>query len=470
MLWWTLLQIKSRKSETRLRAVQELGLSKKPRAVRALIAALKDQEALVRYKAIDSLANIGVAAIDPLFTTLNEPDPNVRKASVQALAKIRDKRAIEPLIAALKDSYHIIREEAVEALEKIDDPRVVEPLIAALSDSEERVRRQAAQALSERADIRALDPLIKVLDDQTDFSRGVRLYREAIAKAVARALGKIGDARAVEPLVRLLKSGVSKQEAAEALGKIADAQAAEALVTALNDKDSNVRMTITHALVKIGAGAVEPLLAALKQDNVTLTKAAANALAKIGDRRAIEPLIPFLRDCRLRETALECLYTFGWKHDNSPAWRTIEIRHKNNAQVLITLNVGSMERADLHDLNLQEADLQGTNLKYANFKGANLRWANLEGANLEGANLELVNAGGANLRGSNLSNANLRNSNLQDATLGGAIVKGADFEYASCNGRTEWPSNFVPIAAGVVYLDIAPFTGQTGWRWKDWTK
>src|SRR5450759_2332909 len=65
----------------------------------------------------------------------------------------------------------------------------------------------------------------------------------AVRRAAAEALGQIGDARAVEPLIAALKDeswGV-RRAAAEALGQIGDARAAEPLIAALKDPYADVR-------------------------------------------------------------------------------------------------------------------------------------------------------------------------------------------------------------------------------------
>ena len=74
--------------------------------------------------------------------------------------------------------------------------------------------------------------------------------------------------------------------------------------------------------------------------------------------------------------------------------------------------------------NLQDANLQGAALSHANLRGADLG-----GALLQGAYLSLADLRSADLQGANLSHANLQN--------------------AMYNGRTQFPANFDPTAAGM---------------------
>ena len=71
----------------------------------------------------------------------------------------------------------------------------------------------------------------------------------------------------------------------------------EPLIAALNDNNKYVRKFAAKALFKIGdARAVEPLIVALKDSDIDVRCAAAEALGKIGDARAVEPLIGALRN------------------------------------------------------------------------------------------------------------------------------------------------------------------------------
>src|SRR5215467_11160530 len=102
--------------------------------------------------------------------------------------------------------------------------------------------------------------------------------------------------RDVQSLIKALgyqKRDNVRQAAAEALGKVG-APAVEPLIAAL--KEGYMHAAATEALSKIGAPAVEPLIAALKDQEINVRKAAAEVLGKIGDARAVEPLIAACND------------------------------------------------------------------------------------------------------------------------------------------------------------------------------
>jgi len=88
----------------------------------------------------------------------------------------------------------------------------------------------------------------------------------------------------------------TRESAAKALGKIGDPRAIEPLIKALDDSCSFARGEAALALVKIGKPGVMPLVKALNQWSPAISMASAEILGKIGDPRAIEPLIQRLSD------------------------------------------------------------------------------------------------------------------------------------------------------------------------------
>ena len=97
-----------------------------------LIAALKDEEWIVRSSAENALVEIGQPAVDPLIAALKDKEWIVRSSAADALRRIADSRAIDPLIAALKDKQWAVRSSAADALGKIADPRANQVLLTKL--------------------------------------------------------------------------------------------------------------------------------------------------------------------------------------------------------------------------------------------------------------------------------------------------------------------------------------------------
>ena len=261
-----------------------------------------------------------------------EKDSAVRQAAATALGQIRNADAVEPLIVNLRDPDVAARQAAATALGQIGDARAVEPLVrlAALNDADPDVRNAAAKALVTLGP-GAVKPLITALRS-----------RAAEVRQAAEALGQIGL-----PAIQLLVDALGEQDAdlrsaaADALGKLGwqpdmtvtgaiywvykrewgtcveiGAPAVEPLIAALRDKDGEVREAAAAALIQIGAPSVQPLIAALDDDDedYEVRKVAATALGKLGDVRAVKPLTSVLHAFfwnDLCEAAIQALGEIG---------------------------------------------------------------------------------------------------------------------------------------------------------------
>jgi HEAT repeat protein len=100
-------------------------------------------------------------------------------------------------------------------------------------------------------------PKVETLKARKDIKGLIKALRyrkdEGVRQAAAEALGKIKDRRAVEPLIAALKdeSFSVRQAAAEALGKIKDPRAVEPLSAALKDaRNGDVRLAAARSAGK----------------------------------------------------------------------------------------------------------------------------------------------------------------------------------------------------------------------------
>jgi HEAT repeat protein len=277
------------------KAVKILRQIKDARAVEPLIAALKNEDWQVRLEAAKGLAEIkDVRAIEPLSAALRDRDDSVRRSALSSLITYDNAHIEERLCAALMSEDRLTRNEAVLAFWK-KGAAGVEPLIIALKDESSEVRLFAASALLENPDARAIEPLAYAL---RDINWGVRTQ-------AAKALGSIGGARVAGYLSVALKDEhkAVRKAALTALYQFKDARV-ESLLAALDDEESDVRNIAAsllellgwepasdgerarHAIAKLrweqavslGPAAIEPLIAALKDKESAVRKAAADAL------------------------------------------------------------------------------------------------------------------------------------------------------------------------------------------------
>jgi HEAT repeat protein len=234
-----------------------------------------------------------------LIVALKDDDFHVRAYAAASLGQIKDATAVEPLIATLKDTNASVRQMSTYALGQIADPRAVDALIIALKDNDCNVRASAAIALGEVGDSRAVSPLIAALQDRDAEARSdaavSRFNRIALGTIIANAelsntqspasvaLTRIG-APAISPLVAALRDGNPdlRAGAAVTLGYIKDARAVEPLIEALKGSDADLARRAAVALGTIGTAAAAAVNAALKDPDPNLRHRVATALSQAG--------------------------------------------------------------------------------------------------------------------------------------------------------------------------------------------
>ena len=208
---------------------------------RALLAALKDEDAEVRRSAMASLTRVrSPLALEPMIAALRDSDPGMRAHAAFSLGQLHDQRAVPALTAALADQSAEVRESTVFALGQLHAESAVEGLRQALKDSVPSIRSQAAFTLGQIHSTAAVPGLLDALKDADATVRGQAAF----------ALGQLGSRDAVPGLIAALKDANAdvRRQAAFALGQVGDAGAVDALMEALKDQDSDVRRTVAFAL------------------------------------------------------------------------------------------------------------------------------------------------------------------------------------------------------------------------------
>ena len=265
------------------------------------ITFLKDNSTQLKKKAIEAIGKIGdPKTIDYLIGLFNDRDVHIRLSAIEALIKIGN-ASIEKLLNALKDESEVVRESAVYALGKIMDEETIPRLLPLLSDKNIYVRMAAAQAIANKGVI-AIKTLVNLLKDKNETVREASTY----------ALGEIGDKKTVSYIIEMLsdKDPFVKISAARALGKIGDERAVEPLLKLISEENAFVSMSAANALKELKENVFAHLLQSLTYTNPVIRKSAARALGKIGDERAIIPLILALWDENEEVTSsvVEALY------------------------------------------------------------------------------------------------------------------------------------------------------------------
>jgi HEAT repeat protein len=298
--------------EIRAAAANALGELRDGTAVVSLVSCLRDRELKVWREAAEALVKIGKPSVEPLAALIRFSPP-LRELAIDTLGKIGAESAVNQLTAAMGNSDVYVRAAATDALGKIGGEKVLEPLIAAFKDANHSVRKAATDGLLKFGKS-AIAPLCAVVKDsaQPEYVHWAAAGTVekiggsddpvvqawcAVAKRdwnLALSLGNVS----VEPLILALKdkSDDVRASAITVLGKLGDIKAVDPLIAALTDVGWQMRGPVTEALVKMGAASVDPVIAALKQNDHLVRFRAAEVLGEICDGRSVSPLIALLKD------------------------------------------------------------------------------------------------------------------------------------------------------------------------------
>ena len=257
---------------------------------------------------------------------LQSSAPAVREQAAVSLGRIRDTAAVPALIAALEDSENGVRREAAKALGFIKDARAVPSLLGALSDSDTNVRLYAAYALGEIKDAKAGPALLQALRDP----------EWAVRDQAAWALREIRDPGIVESLVaELQEKDADVSQVVWLLRNLKYTQIRDHLVALLKTADATTRVRAVQTIGEVGgAGAVDPLIAALKDSDPGVRCCAIRALVKTGDRRVKKPLEELAeteQDAAVREAVEEALIEMSPRR-HLAAWWSFDDRNTEVAK------------------------------------------------------------------------------------------------------------------------------------------
>lgn len=291
----------------------------------ALFSLRKDSDSKVKDSGTAGLVTFGKksdANLTKLATFLKDGDPDVRGATVDALAAIGG-----PRVAALADSYvkdETAQDSAVSVLAKVGKPAI--PLIEArLNDPVLKFRLTMVDDLRQIGDPSTIPTLLQIANDQSQPSMRraaltaltsivqATLNAEKTAQAAAASAKSgaappagpsaqdVANAQSAEPvLIGCLQSatddGDIRAQAALTLGSIGGPNALKALTASIADFDTQISDASRDGLARIGAPAVDPLTGVLRQGSDNARIAAAQALGAIAVPSALSALDGVMND------------------------------------------------------------------------------------------------------------------------------------------------------------------------------
>jgi HEAT repeat protein len=252
-------------------------------------------------------------------------------------------RAVQALIEVLRAGTAELKREAAAMLARIKDPQAGVALVGLLESGEDAVRKAGATALEQMAGVLGVETASALVDllprtQESDSRELVTHLIGAIPTAVAplckmmkhpdpdaqvaaaTMLDHLLDPRSVDAFIDAMAQPAVRDIAAGTLKKLgAIRERIDDSFNVLRDVEGasereEARMSTVINLLGLGRPSVEILIEYLEDDDWLVREAAADLLGKIGDVRAVEPLMKRLatdQDTGVKELAIKALGLIG---------------------------------------------------------------------------------------------------------------------------------------------------------------
>ena len=271
-----------------------------PDLVPELLSRMDGKDPIVRMHMINLLAKLGGDGVpEAIADQLKDNHKLVRRAALTALAKLGGDIDIEKLCAMLLDVDVEIINKAVDVITKINHPDTVKFLVPALKDENEFSRRAAVEVLNEIGNATSVKHLLEAVADEDWWVR---------ARA-SDALGRIGGERVVDAVLELIrdKDEDIRRAAIEILNTCRDKRAVDELIKATADDDWWVSERAADALAEIGDVKALPAIYAMLKRGGQATPVAIRAIGKLGNSKSLEHILPFIKnaDKQVKGAAIE---------------------------------------------------------------------------------------------------------------------------------------------------------------------
>jgi hypothetical protein len=227
------------------------------------------------------------ADVEFLSSALSSAGPQVRRASLEALAEVGGELAVEPIAFAVTDEEPDVRLSAVRALGRVRGadgaPLGISHLIGLVERAvEPELVAHALLSLGETGDPRAL-PILRPFMRSGDPTSAV---------AAIEALGAFPELRRVEALIEGLSHSASEvvKAALLSLGESSDPRVLLHLGACLDHEAWDVRRLVADLLARYGGPATGPLRARLAvEDDPLVREAIGRALERVAGVRKSTP-------------------------------------------------------------------------------------------------------------------------------------------------------------------------------------
>lgn len=271
--------------EVRAAACDALARIMAPGSARALFRLLDDPSARVVHAVIGAIQALGGAEVEALaLSAARRGTPAARRAALRILAYFAPRTALPVFFEGLRDPDLRVREQAIHGLASSAEPEAINALVAVASDASERVRAVAMRALGQSpTEGRVIAALLEGLRDEDAW---VRYF-------ACQSLGKHRWEPAAGAVAERLRdeSGQVRVAAIEALSGIKGELALAALEEAARDSDTDMRRS---ALIGLGIARREEslptLLGALSSEDVATRLVATSAISGFSSPEVVPAL------------------------------------------------------------------------------------------------------------------------------------------------------------------------------------
>lgn len=280
--------------------------------IETLVSELTHEEDWRRMRATAACLSGGPKAVQALTGLLRHGTPDLKREAAAMLARIKDPHAGVALVGLLEDADESVRKAGASALEQmagILDTETATALVALLPKTgEEETKKLVSHLIG--AIPTAVTPLCQMMkhsDPDAQVTAATMLDQLLDPRSVDAFIDAMG-----QPAVRDIAVGTLKKLSAireridEAFNALRDVEGAS--------EREEARMATVIDLLGIGRPIVEILIEYLEDEDWLVREAAADLLGKIGDVRAVEPLMKRLaqdKDTGVKELAIKSLGLIG---------------------------------------------------------------------------------------------------------------------------------------------------------------
>lgn len=299
---------------------------------------LQDDNEGIRELSAYYLKTMGKKSTEVILPILEHKDPSVRHNAIQLLEDLKDSKSTKSLVPLIKDPKPYIRRATIRALESIHDPAAIIPMANARSEEgREEMDHLIDNALMSWNDPGAIEPFIKLLKHPN----------KKVLEAAIIGLRSLKHEDAIEPLMKFQETNKDIELRVLAIRMLSDFKCDEAIAAIkkiMRDPDPKIRCAALEA-IEINKGdattkllcealrdpalevrkkaviflspelrkkpcILDALIRALEDDNnEEFKQEVARNIGKIGDRRAVDPLIKAFKSSKgkTRESILMAL-------------------------------------------------------------------------------------------------------------------------------------------------------------------